>query len=61
MEELEDKSHLLNVIDTQLYILSTLLESDVDIYDEFQQDKIKIIIRCLNVIYKVQNKILKEL
>lgn len=61
MEELEDKGHLLNIIDSQLYILSTLLESDVDIYDEFQQDKIKIIIRCLNVIYKAQHKILKEL
>lgn len=60
-EEIEDKSHLLNVIDTQLYIISTLLESDSSLYDEFAEDKIKIITRALKVIYSAQHKILKEL
>jgi len=51
----------LDVIDNQLVVITSLMEQDDSVYDQFKEDKVKIIVRAMRIIYKVQANILKEL
>lgn len=49
---------LTTIIDGQLALIATLTEMEVDLYDQFGEDRAKCIIRAMKLIYKAQYKIL---
>lgn len=51
----------LDVIDTQLQIIATMQEMDVNIYDNQDEDKVKVMSLAMKVIMKAQKKLLEKL
>ena len=56
-----DQDGHLDIIESQLTVINTLVDIDNDLYDDFMADKIKVVSRALRIIYKVQAALLKEL
>lgn len=54
-------SEAMNVIDSQLNVITNAIEWPDDIYDNMQTDKIKVISAALNIIHKAQWVIIKEM
>jgi hypothetical protein len=59
--EERDGSDQLDVVESQLTIISTVADLENDLYDDCLSDKIKVIARALRIIYKIQANILKEI
>jgi hypothetical protein len=59
--EERDGSDQLDVVESQLTIISTVADLEHDLYDDCLADKIKVITRALRIIYKIQANILKEI
>lgn len=55
----DDRQAELNVIDNQLMTITTLMDIDGDPYELWNEDRIKIIVRAMKVIYKMQSNLLK--
>ena len=51
----------LDIIESQLTVITTVMDTDNDLYDEFLADKIKVVSRALRVIYKIQASLLKDI
>ena len=51
----------MNVIDSQLNVITNAIEWPDDIYDNMQTDKIKVISAALNIIHKAQWMLIKEI
>lgn len=60
-EEIEIKDHKIEIIENQLWIIASLIDTDNTLYDTFLEDKIKTIARAIKVINKCQEKIMKEI
>ena len=54
-------SEAMNVIDSQLNVITNAIEWPDDIYDNMQTDKIKVISAALNIIHKAQWMLIKEI
>jgi hypothetical protein len=59
--EEESEIDLIELMNSQLDVLTYVSDLDSSLYDLLPQDKIKVITKALNVIYKIQVKILKDL
>lgn len=51
----------MNVIDSQLNVITNAIDWPDDIYDNMQTDKIKVISAALNIIHKAQWMLIKEM
>lgn len=51
----------LDIIESQLTVITTVMDTDNDLYDDFLADKIMVVSRALSIIYKVQASLLKDL
>lgn len=51
----------LDIIESQLTVITTVMDTDNDLYDDFLADKIKVVSRALRVIYKIQASLLKDI
>lgn len=51
----------LDIIESQLTVITTVMDTDNDLYDEFLADKIKVVSRALKIIHKIQASLLKDL
>lgn len=49
----------LDIIESQLTIITNVLDTEDGLYDDFLADKIKVVSRALNLIYLVQASLLK--
>lgn len=50
----------LAIIDNQVILINSLFDIDLsDLYDEWREDKIKVITRAIKVIHREQGKLLK--
>jgi hypothetical protein len=61
ISEEKDGSDQLDVVESQLTIITTVADLENDLYDDCLADKIKVTARALRIIYKVQSNILKEI
>jgi len=59
--EERDGSDQLDVVESQLTIISTVADIENDLYEDCLADKNKVIARALRIIYKIQANILKEI
>jgi hypothetical protein len=59
--EVNDTRDLLDIIDMQLIVISNISDLDGNLYDEAMEHKVKVLIRAMKLIAKVQDKIIKEL
>ena len=55
-----DRQAELNIIDNQLIVINTLMDVEGAPYDSWEEDRIKVIVRAMKLIYKTQNKLIKE-
>lgn len=55
------RNEKIEIIENQLWIIQSLIDTDNTIYDEFVEDKIKTISKAIRVIQKCQDKIYKDL
>jgi len=60
-EELTTEIDYLEIIDSQLSVLSNIMEYPDEMYDEMQQSKIKTASLAFKIINKVQRNILEAL
>ena len=51
----------LDVIDSQLSVIQSIYELDENLYPEFREDKLKVIVRALKIIFKIQTTLLKDI
>lgn len=49
------------VIETQLDIVNSIYDLDESMYSELREDKLKVIVRALRIIYKIQSNLLKDI
>jgi hypothetical protein len=54
-----DRDPELNIIDNQLILINTMLEIEQEPYNDWLEEKIKILARAMKIIYKTQAKLLK--
>jgi len=59
--EVNDTRDLLDIIDMQLIVISNISDLDASVYDEAMEHKVKVMIRAMKLIAKVQDKLIKEL
>jgi hypothetical protein len=59
--EVNDTRDLLDIIDMQLIVISNISDLDAALYDEAMEHKVKVLVRAMKLIAKVQDKIIKEL
>lgn len=60
VEENETRD-LLDIIDMQLITLNSIADLDASIYDDLVEHKVKIMVRAMKLIAKVQDKLLKDI
>jgi len=51
---------LLDIIDMQLILINSVSDLDGSIYDDLMEHKVKIMVRAMKLIAKVQDKLLKS-
>ena len=52
---------MMDIIDNQLGVIASMGEIDASLYDEAQEDKIKVVSRAFNIIYRAQARLLKQI
>jgi hypothetical protein len=55
-----DTRDLLDIIDMQLIVINSVSDLDASIYDDIMEHKVKIMVRAMKLIAKVQDKLLKD-
>ena len=60
VEENETRD-LLDIIDMQLITINSIADLDASLYDDLMEHKVKIMIRAMKLIAKVQDKLLKDI
>lgn len=64
MEELFDdmsQDLLSSIIDTQMVVITTMMDIDQNVYDSLDEDKIIVVVQAMKIIQKAQKKIIKVL
>jgi len=57
----EEKNDTLDIIDNQLMVINSVLDVPLDVYDSFDEDRIKVISNAMKIINTIQRTLLKEL
>jgi hypothetical protein len=57
----EEKNDTLEIIDNQLMVINSVLDVPLDVYDSFDEDRIKVISNAMKIINTIQRTLLKEL
>ena len=60
VEENETRD-LLDIIDMQLITINSIADLDASLYDDLVEHKVKIMVRAMKLIAKVQDKLLKDI
>lgn len=64
MDELFDdmsQDLLSSIIDTQMVVITTMMDIDEGVYDRLQEDKIVVVVQAMKIIQKAQKKIINVL
>lgn len=64
MEEFYDdmsQDLLSSIIDTQMVVITTMMDIDENVYDSLDEDKILVVVQAMKIIQKAQKKIMKVL
>jgi hypothetical protein len=59
--ETENDTPGLDIIDNQLFVITTVSELDSEVYTQCMDDKVRVIVRALKIIHKIQGNILKDI
>jgi hypothetical protein len=60
-EEVEKKLPEIAIIENQLMVITSLADLDINLYPGCVEDRIRVMVRALNVIHKIQGNLLKDL